>query len=307
MKIGIMSTAVQNPEGGLDAVVAEAKKVEADGFHTLWAPHIMGLDAMTALAIAGRETSQVELGTAVVPTFPRHPHAMAQHALTVAAATGGRFSLGIGLSHKIVIEDMLGLSYEKPARHMREYLEVLTPLLCGEEVNHQGELYRVTAPLRVPGAPSVPLLIAALGPLMLELAGRLGDGTITWMTGPKTLEDHIVPSLGKSAVDAGKPVPRVVCGLPVLVAQDPGRARETLSKALSMYGMLPSYRAMLDREGAAGPGDVAICGDEAFVESEIDRLRDIGVTDFNAAIVPVETGGFDRTYELLKARAGATS
>jgi len=206
-----------------------------------------------------------------------------------------------------VIEDMLGLSYEKPARHMREYLEVLSTLLRGEDVNHQGELYRVTAPLRVPGAPAVPVIVAALGPRMLQLAGRIGDGTITWMTGPRTLEDHIIPRLGKAAGEAGKPVPRVVCGLPVLVAQDPDTARETISKALSMYGTLPSYRAMLDREGVPGPGDVAICGDETFVESQLDRLRDIGVTDFNAAIVPVEPGGFDRTYALLQNRVGATS
>ena len=307
MRIGIMSTAVQNPEAGLDAVVAEAKKAEADGFHTLWAPHIMGFDAMTALAIAGRETSRIELGTAVVPTFPRHPHAMAQQALTVAAAAGGRFALGIGLSHKIVIEDMLGLSYEKPARHMGEYLDVLATLLRGEDVNHQGELYRVTAPLQVPGASAVPVIVAALGPRMLQLAGSVGDGTITWMTGPRTVEDHIIPRLGKAAGEAAKPAPRVVCGLPILVAQDPETAREAISKALSMYGMLPSYRAMLDREGVAGPGDVALCGDESFVESELDRLRDIGVTDFNAAIIPVEPGGFERTYALLEARAGTDS
>ncbi len=307
MRIGIMSTAVQNPEAGLDAVVAEAKRAEADGFHTLWAPHIMGFDAMTALAIAGRETSRIELGTAVVPTFPRHPHAMAQQALTVAAAAGGRFTLGIGLSHKIVIEDMLGLSYEKPARHMGEYLDVLATLLRGEDVNHQGELYRVTAPLQVPGASAVPVIVAALGPRMLQLAGSVGDGTITWMTGPRTVEDHIIPRLGKAAGEAAKPAPRVVCGLPILVAQDPGTAREAISKALSMYGMLPSYRAMLDREGVAGPGDVALCGDESFVESELDRLRDIGVTDFNAAIIPVEPGGFERTYALLEARAGTDS
>lgn len=307
MRIGIMSTAVQSPDAGLEAVVAEAKKAEADGFHTLWAPHIMGLDAMTALAIAGDATSRIELGTAVVPTFPRHPHAMAQQALTVAAAAAGRFTLGIGLSHKIVIEDMLGLSYEKPARHMGEYLEVLVTLLRGEDVNHQGELYRVTAPLRVPGAPPVPVIVAALGPRMLQLAGSLADGTITWMTGPRTLEEHILPRLGKAAADAAKSAPRVVCGLPVLVARDPGTAREAISKSLSMYGTLPSYRAMLDREGVGGPGDVAICGDEAFVDSEIDRLRDIGVTDFNAAIIPVEPGGYERTYALLQARAGAGS
>lgn len=307
MRIGMMSTAIQSPSRGLDEVVAEAKKIESDGFDSLWAPNIMGLDAMTALAVAGMETSRIELGTAVVPTYPRHPHAMAQQALTTAVAAKGRFALGIGLSHKIVIEDMMGMSYEKPGRHMREYLEVLGGLLRGETVNHQGDLYQVTAPLQVAQAPSVPIIVAALGPMMLGLAGRLADGTITWMTGAKTLESHIIPAIGRAASEAGKPAPRVVCGLPILLAKDPAAVRESLSKALAMYGTLPSYRAMLDREGVDGPGDIAIVGDEAVVGSELDRLRELGVTDFNAAIVPVEPGGFERTYEFLKERVGSKS
>ncbi|MFP6564965.1 MAG: TIGR03564 family F420-dependent LLM class oxidoreductase [Myxococcota bacterium] len=305
MRIGMMSAASQGPEG-IDAVVAEAKRAEEAGYATLWVPNIMGLDAMTALAIAGRATQRIEVGTAVVPTYPRHPHAMAQQALSTAAACGGRFSLGIGLSHKIVIDDMLGMSYEKPARHMAEYLEVLGPLLRGESVDHKGELYRVSAPLQVPGATSVPLLVAALGPVMLKLAGRMSDGTITWMTGPKTLADHIIPKISQAASAAGRPAPRVVCGLPVLVARDVAAARETISKALAIYGTLPSYRAMLDREGVAAPGDVAICGDEAHVEAALDHLAEIGVTDFNAFIVPVEEGALERTEALIRARAGAS-
>lgn len=307
MRLGMMSTTIQNPERGLSEVVAEAKRVEADGFDSLWVPNIMGLDAMTVLAVSGMETSRIELGTAVVPTYPRHPHAMAQQALSTAVAASGRFTLGIGLSHKIVIEDMMGMSYEKPGRHMREYLEVLGGLLRGEAVNHQGELYRVTAPLQVAQAPKVPLIVAALGPMMLGLAGRLADGTITWMTGAKTLESHIIPAIGKAADQAGKPTPRVVCGLPILITNDAAGVRASLSKSLAMYGTLPSYRAMLDREGAQGPGDIAVVGDEAVVAAELDRFRDLGVSDFNAAIVPVEPGGFERTYEFLKERVGSGS
>ncbi len=300
MRIGVIVGASEG--GDLDALVAQAKSLEEAGFASLWAANIFGLDAITTMAIVGRETERIELGTAVVPTYPRHPTAIAQQALTVSAASKGRFALGIGLSHKLVIENMLGFSYDKPARHMKEYLAVLGPLLRGEAVAHDGDEYKVNLALQVPGAKAVPLLVAALGPVMLKLTGRLADGTITWMTGPKTLEDHIIPTLGKAAADAGRPSPRTVAGLPIVITNDPASARETIGKQLVMYGQLPSYRAMLDREGAAGPADVALAGDEAEVGAALDRLRDIGLTDFNAAIMPIEEGAGERTLEFLKSR-----
>jgi F420-dependent oxidoreductase-like protein len=266
--------------------------------------NIFGLDAITTLAIAGRATQRVELGTAVVPTYPRHPTAMAQQALTAQAACGGRFVLGIGLSHKIVIEDMFGLSFEQPARHMREYLEVLGPLLRGEQVRYKGELFRVAAQIAVPGAQAPQVLVAALGPVMLALTGRLADGTITWMCGPKTLEDHIVPRLRQGASDAGRGEPRVVAGLPIVVTRNKDAARKTIAEQLVIYGQLPSYRAMLDREGAAGPADVALVGDEAELGRELDRLRDVGVTDLVAAVVAVEKDAEKRTLEFLASYRG---
>ena len=300
MRIGIIVGATDGLD--LDGLVAQAKEFESAGFASLWAANIFGLDAITSMAIIGRETQRIELGTAVVPTYPRHPTAIAQQALTTSAASNGRFALGIGLSHKIVIEDMLGFSYDKPARHMKEYLEVLGPLLRGEAVSHQGDEYKVNLGLQVPGAGPVPLLVAALGPVMLKLTGRMADGTITWVTGPKTLEDHIIPTLGKAAADAGRPTPRTVAGLPIVITKDPASARETIGKLLAMYGQLPSYRAMLDREGVDGPGDIALVGDEAEVGTALDRMRDIGVTDFNAAIMPIEEGAGERTLEFLKSR-----
>ena len=298
MRIGIMAGAT----GGLDtldAFVDHAKQVEAAGFSTLWVPNIFSFDAITSVAVIGRETSRIELGTAVVPTYPRHPTAIAQQALTANAAAGGRFTLGIGLSHKLVIEDMFGLSYAKPARHMREYCEVLTPLLRGEPAKFEGSEYRVQAGLEVPGGAPTPLVIAALGPVMLDIAGRFSDGTITWMTGPRTIESHIVPTLGAAARAAGRPTPRVVCGLPIALTNDAAAARERIAKSLEMYGMLPSYRAMLDREGAAGPADVSLVGDEGELRSQVDRLRDVGVTDFDAAIVSTGEGVAERTFEFL--------
>lgn len=302
MRIGIMLGATPGPHNTLDDLIAFARDVEEKGFPSLWLAHVFGLDAITALAVAGRETRRIELGTAVVPTYPRHPAAMAQQALTAGLACGGRFTLGVGLSHQLVIEGMLGLSFEKPAAHMREYLEVLAPLLRGEPVSHQGERYRVNAGLQVESAPAVPLLVAALGPAMLGVAARLAGGTITWMTGPKTLADYVVPTLRDAASRAGRPEPRVVAGFPVAITGDVEKARERVSGILAMYGTLPSYRAMLDREGAQGPADVALLGDETQVGTAIDRLCDTGADDLMAAIVPVEGDTAERTLAFLASR-----
>lgn len=301
MQIGVMAGATGG-DGSLNGLVASAKNLESKGFHALWLANIFGIDAITAAAVIGRETERIELGTAVVPTYPRHPSAMAQQSLTAQAAASGRFNLGIGLSHKLVIEDMLGLSYERRAKHMREYLSVLGPLLRGEPAAFQGEEYRVNLNLDVPGATPVPVLIAALGDMMLRIAGELSDGTILWMTGPETIESHIRPKLHAAANSAGRPEPRIVAGLPIALTSDPAAARESVAKQLVIYGQLPSYRAMLDKEGAAGPADLAIVGDEKTLDAQLDRLRDIGVTDFDAAIVPVDDGAEERTLDYLTSR-----
>ena len=299
MRIGVMLGA-SGGDDSIDAVVRTAQRVEQAGLDNLWMANIFSFDAISTLSIVGREVPRLRLGTAVTPTFPRHPTAIAQQALTAAAATGNRFVLGIGLSHKVVIENMLGLSYDAPARHMREYLDVLMPLLRGETLNYQGELYRVGGlTLTVPGAESVPTVVAALGPLMLRVAGELADGTNTWMVGPKTMETHIVARLTKAAEAAGRPAPTVVGGVPIVLTRKPDEARQRIAQALVMYGQLPSYRAMLDLEGVDGPADIAIVGDENALRGEIDRFRNAGVTDFNAAIMAVEDGAYERTLEFL--------
>jgi F420-dependent oxidoreductase-like protein len=294
-----MSGVVGVPERSFDGLRELARRVEELGFASLWVPQIFGLDAITVLSIAGRETCRIELGTAVVPSYTRHPLAMAQQALTAQVASGGRFTLGIGLSHQVVIENMLGLSYARPARHMREYLGVLTPLLRGEKAEFEGEQYRVSAALDVPEAGEVPLLVAALGSAMLRLAGSLTQGTITWMTAEKSLESHVIPGITAAAAEAGRAKPRIVVGVPIVLTNDPSGAREKVGQILQTYGLLPSYRAMLDREGAAGPADVAIVGDEAELRARIDRLCEIGATDLMATIIPVDDGAMDRTLECL--------
>jgi F420-dependent oxidoreductase-like protein len=236
------------------------------------------------LAVIGREVPGIELGTAVVPTYPRHPLVMAGQALTTQAASGNRLVLGIGLSHQVVIEGVFGHPFEKPARHMREYLTVLGPLIRGEQVKFEGATVtaRTMAPLKVAGAQPCPVLVAALAPVMLKVAGELADGTITWMVGVKTLSSHIVPTINAAASAAGRPAPRIVVGLPICVTADPDKARASAAKTFAIYGRLPSYRAMLDREGAQGPADVVIAGDEDTVASELGRLADAGATDLAA-------------------------
>ncbi len=299
MRIGLMIGA-DGTNATLDDVVGIAQRAEQAGLDNVWMANIFGFDAVSALAIIGRETSRIGLGTAVTPTYPRHPTALAQEALTTAAASGNRFTLGIGLSHQIVIEDMLGFSYAKPANHMREYLSVLMPLVRGETANFQGDEYRVAGvTMDVPGVTELPVVVAALGPVMLRLAAELADGTNTWMVGPKTMESHIVSRLVAAATAAGRNDPRVVGGYPVILTNKPDEARAKIAEGLTIYGQLPSYRAMLDREGVAGPADIAIAGDENLVRGEIKRLENIGVTDFNAAIMDVEEGAYDRTLEFL--------
>jgi F420-dependent oxidoreductase-like protein len=264
--------------------VANAQEAEADGFASVWFSNIFGLDAMTACTAAGLGTDRIELGTFVVPTFPRHPHAMAQQASSTNDAAGGRFCLGIGLSHQVVIEMMFGLSFAKPAKHMEEYLAVLLPLLREGKVSFNGDVYRVNANLEANGAPNPPsVVVAALGPKMLELTGANADGTATWTTGVKTLGDHIVPTITKAAAAAGRPAPRIIAGLPMCVTEDPDGARELAAKQFAVYGTLPSYRAMLDREGAATPGDIALVGDEEAVAAQVAQLADAGVTDFGGS------------------------
>lgn len=266
----------------VDRLVASARDAAARGFGSFWVPQIFGLDAITALAVVAHEVPTIEIGTAVVPTYPRHPMMMAAQSLTLQQISGGRFTLGIGLSHQIVIDSMLGMSFDKPVRHLREYLSILIPLLQGEASDFSGETLTAKLSLSIPDAPPVPVLVAALGRQMLKVAGTRTEGTITWMTGPATIESHVGPAIREAAAAAGRPEPRIVAALPVCVTDDPDAERERAAKIFAMYGYLPSYRAMLDLEGVAGPANVAIVGDEATVVAGIERIRDAGATDFVA-------------------------
>ena len=302
MEIGVMVGG-----SGLTAVVDAARDAARAGLRRVWLPQVFGVEALTAIAVAGREIPDVEFGTAVVPTYPRHPLVLAGQALTTSAAVGaGRLHLGIGLSHRLVIEGMLGLAFEKPALHMREYLTALRPALDGQPVAVTGETLRaqtLMGPLTVNDATRpIPVLVAALGPALLRVAGELADGTLTWMASPEVVGRRIAPSITAAAEAAGRPRPRVGVGLPVAVTDDVEGALERAAASYAVYGTLPSYKNLLDEGGLDGPAGVVIAGGEDEVARRIRALADVGATEIMAS--PVGSRAVRRqTLRLLGALA----
>jgi 5,10-methylenetetrahydromethanopterin reductase len=286
-------------DGTIDDVIAEARRTAEHGYATFWASQIFSHDTLTLLAVVGREVPGIELGTAVTPTYPRHPMMLAQQALTVNAAIGGRLCLGIGLSHQIVVEAMWGMNFDKPVRHLREYLSVVMPLLEGKPVKFAGEDYRVNGGVNVAGSSRPSVVVAALGPQMLRVTGQLADGTSTWCVGPKTLDELTIPTIRQAAADAQRPEPRIVAALPVCVTEDVDAVRRRAGEMLAVYDTLPSYKTMMNREGVAGPGDLVIAGSEAEVRDQVAHLRAIGVTDFNAVVVAANSDEDARTHAVL--------
>jgi 5,10-methylenetetrahydromethanopterin reductase len=287
-------------EGPLEKTIERAAQLRAKGFTRMWSSQIFGPDTLTVLAIVGRELRDLDLGTAVVPIQTRHPTMLAAQARTVQDAIGGRLSLGIGLSHKMVVEGMWGISFERPGSHMREYLDAIAPMLRGEKVDVKGDIVSAstmgTLGPRDVVAPS--LLVAALAPKMLEMAGAITDGTLTWMTGTKTIGEHVVPTINAAAERAARPTPRVVCSLPISVTDDLAGTKENVNKTLAIYGQLPSYRAMLDKEGAEGPADVGLFGTREQVLDALHELAEAGATEFSASMAG-NADDRDATYETL--------
>ncbi len=306
MKIGIFIGSM-GAATGLMGQVQQAVDAENDGFDSFWSAQVAGVDALTLFALAGQRTERIRMGTAVVPTFQRHPVMLAQQALTANAATGGRIDLGIGLSHRPTVEDRWGLPFERPARHMSEYLSVLRSLVEGGSAHFEGEIFRVNADIDVPSAEPFPILVAALAPRMLRIAGEQADGTVTWMVGPSTLRTHVVPRITAAAADAGRPAPRVCVGLPIAVTDDPVGARLRAAEHFGRYGLLPSYRRMLDIEGVESPADISVVGSEDEVTEQLAVVAEAGATELLASIFPYggdEEASVARTRALLKSLLG---
>lgn len=304
MKIGINGTGLVQ-KASVTAIIDHARQAKADGFASYWlAEHPTGgLDAMMVLAMVGLQVPDMELGTAIVPTFPRHPMVLAGQVHTTLAAIGPRFTLGIGLSHATMMAQ-LGIAFDKPIRHLREYLSVLVPLLNEGRVNFTGELISCAAQTFFTPAAPCPVVVAALGPQALKVAGQLADGTTLAWVGPKTIREHIKPRLFESAAAAGRPTPRIIATLPVCVTADEVGVRARISRNLAMYGELPSYKAMFEREGVAGPGELAIAGSASQVRDAIEAMREAGVTDFAASEFTTSAEELQQTRELLTSMAG---
>jgi F420-dependent oxidoreductase-like protein len=286
----------------VDDLVNTLAKLRDEGFRRIWMAQLpYDADLPTVLGAVFREVDGIEIGSGVIPIQVQHPMQLAQRALTLSLISGGRFSLGIGMSHRMVTEGVWGISWDRAVRQMREYLDGLQPLLAGEPADVTGEFWTTRGSLQIPGPQAPEVYLAALGPQMLRLAGRRTAGTLTWMTGPKTLVEHIIPTLRGAAAEAGRPesVVRVAASLPVSVTDDVAGARAQAAEEFAIYGQLPSYRAMLDREGYAGPEDAAIIGDEETVAQRLDELSASGVDEFTASVFDKDPEVRARTRALL--------
>lgn len=290
MRIGLQT----GPERGryrekVARLIAGAQAAEDAGFETVWVPQIPDeFDALTALALMGNSTSRIELGSAVVPVQSRHPVAMAQQALSTQAACDGRLTLGLGPSHHWIVKDMFGLPYERPAALMRDYVDVLATALAGPgPVDVENESYRVHNPLDITDLPT-PILIAALGPVMLKLAGERTAGTILWMADERAIGEHIVPNITKAAEAAGRPAPRVVAGVPVTLcrSEDVDAVRSWANTALGHAEYSPNYQRLLEHGDSSDVGDMCAAGDEAAVLDRLRSFRDAGTTDLAARVLP---------------------
>jgi F420-dependent oxidoreductase-like protein len=284
-----------------DRIIQQAVEAEADGFSSLWYASAVFGDPLVAMALAGRATSTIELGTSVLQTYTCHPVLQANRAASTAAAMGRPgLTLGVGPSHQPAIEGVYGLSYDQVGAHTEEYVTVLGSLLRGEGIDHRGTHLRVNVPVVAPPQQPVGLMLSALAPRLLRVAGELTEGTILWMANARSIETHVAPRIEAAATAAGRAAPRIVAGLPVAVHDDVAAARQTAAEAFAGYGTLPNYRRILDIGGAAGPGDAAIVGDEAAVTAQVEALFAAGATDLWAAPFPV---GDDRSASRHRTRA----
>jgi F420-dependent oxidoreductase-like protein len=284
-------------------LVDDIRRAEADGFPAAWCTHFSrGVDTLSVLAAAAAATTGIDLGVGVVPTYPRHPVALAQQAATVQSLLGGRLTLGVGVSHRPAMEGMYGLPYARPAAHMREYLSVLVPLVETGEVRFQGEFFTVDAAFGVPGSSRVSVVVGALSPAMLRAAGELADGAVTWLVGRRALEETVVPTLHQAATAADRETPRLIVSLPVAVGDDPDAARRRVDELFALYGTLANYQRQFARQGVSSPGELAVVGDEESVAAQLQAYAAAGATEFWPTVVPLgsEPSSTERTIELLR-------
>ncbi|NAS23574.1 TIGR03564 family F420-dependent LLM class oxidoreductase [Herbidospora sp. NEAU-GS84] len=292
MEIGLSSYGA----GPVPELLAEIERAAAHGFSRFWLGEHGGWDPLTVFAALGDRAPGIDLATSVVGTHPRHPLALAAQALTTQAATGGRLTLGVGPSHQPVVESRYGLTWQPPVRHSREILEILGPVLRGEQVDVHGPSVTAVGGVSAPATAPPGLLLAANGPRMLALAGERADGALTMWTTPRFLDEVAVPIV--TAAAAGRPAPRIAVGLLATVTSDVEGARERVDADFRHAAALPTFRGLLDRQGSSGPGDTLVAGDETAVEKAVGRFADAGATEL--IVFPVgRPDDHDRTIALF--------
>jgi len=316
MRIGLMI----GPERGryrtkVERLKADARWAEDAGLATVWIPQIPDeFDALTAAAVVGTETSRIEIGTAVVPVQPRHPIALVQQILSVQAVCEGRLAVGLGVSHHWVIEEMLGLPYEHPVATMRSYLDVFDQALRGPgTVEVENEHFHIHNPIDITDISPTPILLAALGPLMLKLCGERADGTILWLADERAIGSYVVPNLIRAAASAQRAAPRVVAGVPVCLCADHEVeiAIARTNRILAEAEVSPNYQRLLDQGDARSVGDILVAGSEATITKRLQAFADAGVTDLSVRVVPIGEGRDEliasstRTRDLLGALASS--
>jgi F420-dependent oxidoreductase-like protein len=316
MRIGLMI----GPERGryrtkIERLLTDARWAEEAGLATVWIPQIPDdFDALTAATLVGTGTEHLEIGTAVVPVQPRHPIALAQQILSVQVACAGRLSVGLGVSHHWVIDEMLGLPYEHPVPIMRSYLDVLDQALAGPgPVDVENEFFRVHNPLDITDIGPTSVLLAALGPRMLRLCGERTDGTILWMADERAIGSHVAPTLTRAAEGAGRPSPRIVAGIPVCLCAE-GEVEAAVARTnriLSEAEVSPNYQRLLEHGDARSVGEILVAGGEAAIGRRLRAFADAGVTDISVRVVPIgdsrdeRVASSQRTRELVASLASS--
>jgi F420-dependent oxidoreductase-like protein len=305
MRIGLNGSSLIATGAPLGQLREHAAQAEDDGFSSYWLAQLGVPDALTAIATMGEDTTTIELGTAVIPTWPRHPLMLAAQASTVVEAIGpGRLILGIGLAHKVSVEGTLKIPFATPAKHMDEYLSVLLPVLTDRKASFTGDIWSAESD-GIGGTPVEPptVMLAAMGPRMLQLAGSRTAGSILWLSGPRAIADQIKPALDAAATEAGRPAPRIMASVPVCVTKDADSVKGFVAAALAGYNDLPSYRGVMDADGAGGPADVSLIGTEDEVRAGIQAFADAGATDFAPVELTLDPDDAVATRALLKGLA----
>src|SRR6201996_7044623 len=292
MRLGVMIGAERGDMARkVKKLLDDIEWAEAAGLDTAWMPQVPNdFDCLTMVSLMGNRTSHIELGTAVVPLQAQHPVALARQALSVHAGAGGRLALGVGPSHHWIVRDMLGIPYEKPAAYTRNYLEVLNAALAGPgDVDVENNSFTVHNPTVLGAETPMPVLVAALGPVMLQIAGELADGTVLWMADERAIGDHIAPRINKAADNAGRPAPRIIAGIPVCLCANSeiDAAKDRANRILAEAETSPNYQKLLDRGDARDVGDLTAAGDEEAILARFRAFADAGVTDLSVRLLPI--------------------